>query len=171
MPEGTKSSHRFRSTEDVEVAKIDGARRYTTLYSDSDKVYLMHDETYDQLELPKDMFSDAIPFVTVRGACASLARVCAAHASAVPPRSPQDGQVVMIDTFEGQPLRVNLPEVVDATIDRIEEVQASGLRAGGSKARARLTNGVVVDCPAHVKAGDAIRVNVAERRYVSRASG
>lgn len=88
-----------------------------------------------------------------------------------PPAPPQDGQTVTVDTFEGQPLRVSLPEVVVATVDRVEELQASGLRAGGSKARARLTNGVLVDCPAHVQAGDAIRVNVAERRYVSRATG
>lgn len=81
----------------------------------------------------------------------------------------QDGQQLTVDTFEDVPIRVNLPEIVECEIAKIEGIQATGIRAGGSKAHARLTNGIVLECPAHVQPGDRVRVHVAERRYVSKA--
>ena len=57
LKEGTKTNVRFRSDEKVEKAFLDEAE-YSYLYVQGDDVYLMNDNTYEQIVVNKDIFNE-----------------------------------------------------------------------------------------------------------------
>ena len=74
----------------------------------------------------------------------------------------------MVVLVSDSPVGVALPPTVELTI---EETDPS-IKGGSATARtkpARLTTGLVVQVPEHISTGDRIKVNVEERKFLSRA--
>jgi len=139
---GTKLNERFRSSETVERVRLD-EKDYQFLFADGDQYTFMDQETYEQIALPEEMIGDPHVFL-------------------------QDGMVVSVQSYEGSPISVELPETVVMEIVEADPV-VKGQTAASSYKPAKLTNGVRVMVPPHIASGTRIVVNTADSSYVERA--
>ncbi|MDD9875892.1 MAG: elongation factor P [Magnetovibrio sp.] len=141
--DGTKLNERFRSSEKVERATLE-QREYQYLFSDGDAHTFMDNETYDQVALDSELVGvDQVPYL-------------------------QDGMVVIVESHEGSPLGVQLPNSVVLEVTEADAV-VKGQTASSSYKPAMLENGVKVMVPPHIEAGTRIVVNIAEGSYMERA--
>ena len=83
---GNKTNVRWRTQDTVEKAMVDEAE-CTFLYADGDALTFMNSATFDQFTMARDQVGDAAQFL-------------------------QEGMVVMVETIEGQPVSVTLPQTV-----------------------------------------------------------
>jgi len=139
---GIKTNERFRTQEPVErVQLIDSFMQF--LYSSGDEYTFMDQETFDQYTVKKDMIGDAAAFL-------------------------QDGMICKVQTFEGSPISVELPQTVTLEVVEADPV-VKGQTASASYKPAKLENGVRIMVPPFIEAGTRIVVNTAEGTYVERA--
>lgn len=139
---GTKDNIRLSSSESVERVSLD-TRSCNFLFADDDQLTFMDNETYDQFSLPKDLLGDALPFL-------------------------QDGMTATIETYEGRPISIKLPEKVTMKIVEADPV-VKGQTASSSYKPAILENGVRVMVPPFIETGTRIVVNTTDNSYVERA--
>ena len=62
ISDGVKISERYKTTDQVEKATIE-ERNYTYLYEDGDGYHFMNPETYDQVQVSKDVVGDAAAYL------------------------------------------------------------------------------------------------------------
>lgn len=140
---GNKNNVRFRTQEMVERVRLEQAE-FQYLFNDGADIYtFMNNENYEQIEVKKDIIGNPAAFL-------------------------QDGMVVTIETFEGEPLNVQLPDSVVATIVEAEPV-VKGQTATTSYKPAILDNGVKVMVPPFIESGTRIVVKTEDATYVERA--
>jgi len=140
---GTKLNERFRSSETVERAHLE-QKDFQFLFSEGDMFTFMDSETYDQVALGKDLLGeDQIPFL-------------------------QDNMTVTVESHEGNPIGVQLPDTVSLEVTEADAV-VKGQTASSSYKPAMLENGVRCMVPPHIEAGTRIVVNTADGSYVERA--
>lgn len=142
ISEGTKLNERFRSTETVEKASI-YEKKYTFLYLVGDNLALMDTETYEQIEISKDLLGEQADFL-------------------------QDGMEISVESYGDKPLIALIPKTIIAEIVEAEPV-VKGQTAASSNKPAILDNGVRIMVPPFVKIGDKVVVNTEAREYVERA--
>ena len=142
--DSTKLNERFRASEDVERVRLD-QKEYQYLYADGDIFTFMDQETFDQISLDRDLIGDPAVFL-------------------------QDGMVVTIESYEGDPISVMLPETVVMEVVEADPV-VKGQTAASSYKPASLESGVRVMVPPHIEMGTRIVVNTADNSYVERAKG
>ncbi len=141
--DGTKLNERFRSSENVERVRLD-QKEFQFLYGDGDMFTFMDTETYDQVSLNKDLIGeDQLAFL-------------------------QDGMNVQVESFENEPISVQLPETVTLEVTEADAV-IKGQTAAASYKPAVLENGVRVMVPPHVEMGTRIVISTADLSYVERA--
>ena len=140
--DGRKNNVRFRSAETVERVRLD-TKDFQYLYADGDQLVFMDKDSYEQVQLPKDLIGEAAAFL-------------------------QDGMDVVMELHEERPISVQLPEQIEATIVEADAV-VKGQTASSSYKPAILDNGVRVMVPPHIGAGTKIVVDVYEQTYVRRA--
>jgi len=141
--DGTKLNERFRSSEKVERARLD-QKEFQYLYSDGGICTFMDNETYEQISLNEDQIGeDQVAYL-------------------------QDGMTVIIESHEGDPIAVQLPDTVVLEVTEADAV-VKGQTASSSYKPAVLENGVKILVPPHIEAGTRIVVNTAEGTYVERA--
>ena len=140
--DGTKLNERFRASEDVERVRLD-QKDYQFLFADGDMLTFMDLETYDQTSLAKDMVGEPVAFL-------------------------QDGMTVTIESYEGSPISVSLPETVIMAITEADPV-VKGQTAASSYKPALLENGVRTMVPPHIESGTRVVINTADASYVERA--
>jgi len=141
--DGTKLNERFRSSETVERVRLD-QKAYQFLYKDGEQYTFMDTETYEQITLSEDLIGDdQAPFL-------------------------QDGMEVTVESHEGDPIRVELPEHVVVEVVEADPV-VKGQTAASSYKPARLANGVRTMVPPHIETGMRIVVATADGSYVERA--
>lgn len=139
---GTKYNPRFSSSETVERVHLD-SRPCNFLFADGDMLTFMDNENYEQFTLPKSLLGDSLPFL-------------------------QDGMTVTIESHEGTPLSVALPEKVTLMVAEADPV-VKGQTASSSYKPAILENGVKVMVPPFISAGERIVVNTVDCTYIERA--
>ena len=141
--DGTKLNERFRSSENVERVRLD-QKEFQFLYGDGDMFTFMDTETYDQVSLNKDLIGeDQLAFL-------------------------QDGMNVQVESFENEPISVQLPETVTLEVTEADAV-IKGQTAAASYKPAVLENGARVMVPPHIEMGTRIVINTADLSYVERA--
>ena len=143
LMDGRKTNVRFRSADTVEKVRLD-TKDFQFLYAEGEDLVFMDVETYDQINLPKDLLGDAAAFL-------------------------QDGMTVLLEMYDERPISVQLPEQVEATIVEADAV-VKGQTASSSYKPAILDNGVRVMVPPHIESGTRIVVDVYERSYVGKAN-
>ncbi len=140
--DGTKLNERFRSSETVERVRLD-EHEYQFLFADGEEYTFMDSVTFEQLTLHTDLIGEPAVFL-------------------------QEGMVVSVESYEGSPISVSLPESVIMQIVEADPV-VKGQTAASSFKPAKLENGVRVMVPPHVESGTRIVVNTADATYVERA--
>lgn len=139
---GNKDSIRFKTGEMVERVRLD-QNAATYLFEDGDNQVFMDTTSYEQTMISKELLGDKGAFL-------------------------QEGMEVQIESYEGEPLSVELPANVTATIMETEPV-VKGQTASSSYKPAILDNGVRVMVPPHIDAGTRIVVKTEDASYVERA--
>lgn len=140
--DGTKLNERFRSSETVEKVRLD-EHDYQFLFSSGDDYTFMNNENFEQITLNADLIGEPAVFL-------------------------QEGMTVSVQSYEGSPISVQLPETVVMTIVEADPV-VKGQTAASSYKPAKLENGVRVMVPPHIESGTRIVVNTADATYVERA--
>jgi elongation factor P len=140
--DGTKLNERFRSSETVERVALD-KHDYQFLFADGDDYTLMDQETFEQITINGDLIGEPAIFL-------------------------QEGMKVTVESYEGEPLSVTLPDTVTMKIVEADPV-VRGQTAASSYKPAKLENGVRVMVPPHIENGARIVVNTADSSYVERA--
>ncbi len=139
---GEKNNVRFRTQEMLEQVRLE-QDDFQYLYPEGDGFVFMNAKTYDQMTIAKDIIGPAAAFL-------------------------QEGMVVEIETYEGTPLSVTLPDTIVATIVEADAV-TKGQTATTSYKPAILDNGVKVMVPPFIEAGTRIVVRTEDGSYVERA--
>lgn len=140
--DGRKTNVRFRSAEIVERVRLD-TKDFTFLFADGDQLTFMDKDSYEQVQLPRDLLGEAAAFL-------------------------QDGMDVTMELYEERPISVQLPEQVECTIVEADAV-VKGQTASSSYKPALLENGVRIMVPPHIESGTRVVVDVYEQTYVRRA--
>lgn len=140
--EGTKLNERFRSAEAVERVTLE-VKDFTYLFEQGDSLVFMDQETYEQIELPKDFVGDRAAFL-------------------------QDGMKVTLELYEDRPLGMRMPQQVTLAIIEADPV-VKGQTAANSFKPARLENGLRVMVPPFIANGERIVVSTEDVTYVRRA--
>jgi elongation factor P len=139
---GIKTNERFRTQEMVEkVQLMDHEMQF--LFSSGDEYTFMDQTTYEQMVVQKDIIGDAVAFL-------------------------QESMICNIQTYEGAPLSVELPQTVVLEIVEADPV-VKGQTASSSYKPAKMSNGVRVMVPPFVESGTKIVVNTTDGTYVERA--
>ena len=139
---GSKLNERFRSSETVERVRLE-QKDYQYLYEQGDMLVFMDTESYEQIELPKDFVGERAAFL-------------------------KDGMTVMVDSYEGKPISISLPDQVTLQVVEADPV-IKGQTATSSYKPAVLENGVRVMVPPFVSSGERVVVDTNETTYVRRA--
>ncbi|AVX03318.1 elongation factor P [Maritalea myrionectae] len=139
---GTKLNERFRAAETVEKVRLE-QKDYQFLYAQGDMLVFMDNESYEQLELPIEFVGDRADFL-------------------------QDGMNVTVESHEGKPLGISLPQFVTLAVAETEPV-VKGQTAANSFKPAILENGIKVMVPPFVGQDEKIVVDTNEITYSKRA--
>jgi len=139
---GRKDNVRFRSAETVEKIRLD-TKEFQFLFAEGDALTFMDKDTYDQVQLPRDLLGDAAAFL-------------------------QDGMDVSMELYEERPISVQLPDQIEAVVVEADAV-VKGQTASSSYKPAILDNGVRVMVPPFIGSGTRIVVDVYAQEYVRRA--
>ncbi len=142
LVDGTKLNERFRASETVERARLE-QKKHQYLYAEGDMLTFMDMESYDQISLPADFIGERAAFL-------------------------QDGMTVVVESHEGKPIGVSLPDQVTLEVVEAEPV-VKGQTAASSNKPAVLENGMRVMVPPFVQTGERIVVDTNELTYVRRA--
>jgi elongation factor P len=103
----------------------------------------MDEQTFEQISVDRDLIGESAGFL-------------------------QDGMKVIISSYEGTPVGVELPQTVTLQIVEADPV-VKGQTASSSYKPAKLENGMRVMVPPHIEAGTRIVVNTGDGSYVERA--
>jgi len=141
LKDGINRENRFGSSDKVEKASLE-QHMLEFLYEDGDHLVLMNNETYEQIELNKEVVGDDLVFL-------------------------QPNMQVEVEFHDGTPLSATLPDSVVLEIIETEPVMKNA-NATGSYKPAKLENGVTVGVPPYIESGERIRVKVSERTYIER---
>lgn len=139
---GNKDNVRFRTQETVERVRLE-QEDHQFLFADGDGYHFMNQNTYEQIMISEELLGDNKAFL-------------------------QDGMIVEIETFEGEPLGLQLPTHVTVEIVEAEPV-VKGQTATTSYKPAILGNGTKVMVPPFIEAGTRIVVKTEDGTYVERA--
>jgi elongation factor P len=140
--DGRKLNERFRSAEAVEAVELD-FKTHTFLFEAGEMLTFMDKENFDQIEIAKDFIGERAAFL-------------------------QDGMDVKVESYEGKPISVQLPQNVTLTIVEADAV-VKGQSASSSYKPAKLENGLRVMVPPFIESGTRIVVSTEDVTYVKRA--
>ena len=141
LKDGINRENRFGSAEKIDKVSLE-QHLMEYLYEDGDKLVFMNNETYEQIELAKEILGDDLVFLT-------------------------PNMQVEVEFNEEVPLSVALPPSVVLEIIETEPVMKNA-NATGSYKPARMENGINVNVPPYMEAGEKIRVNTTDRSYMER---
>ncbi|WP_441235968.1 elongation factor P [Bradyrhizobium sp. 930_D9_N1_4] len=142
ISDGVKISERYKTTDQVEKATIE-ERNFTFLYDDGDGYHFMNPETYDQVQVSKDVVGDAAAYL-------------------------QPEMSVKLSTHDVNVVSLALPQRVTLEVVETEPV-TKGQTASSSYKPAVLSNGIRTTVPPHIAVGTRIVVMTEDGSYSERA--
>jgi elongation factor P len=139
---GTKLNERFRSDEGVDEVYLE-KKDFQFLYATGDMLTFMDIDNYEQIELQREFVGERAQFL-------------------------QDGMKVLVQTYEGKPIGIQLPVQVTLKVTEADPVLRGGTAAPSYKG-ALLENGLKIQVPPFIEAGSRIVVSTEDGSYVRRA--
>ncbi len=139
---GSIIDYRFRAEDFVDRAVLDEIE-FEFLYSDPDGYHFMNTETFEQMQLGKDVLGDAVYYL-------------------IP------NTVLKLEFYEGKPMGAVLPDTIDLTVVETEPTLQKATASAVMKP-AKLETGLTIQVPPFITNGDKVKVDTSEARYVQRA--
>ncbi|CAI9108174.1 OLC1v1007720C1 [Oldenlandia corymbosa var. corymbosa] len=139
---GNKVNERLRTDEAIERVYVQ-EKSFNYLYTDDDVIVLVEPDTYTQINVPKELFGDSLPFL-------------------------QEDMTVKLQMYDNQPMSASIPTKVTCTVAEAQ-VPVKGSSVTPQYKKVKLENGLTVQVPGHVLAGEKIIINTSDLSYVSRA--
>ena len=133
----------YRGDDALQEASFD-SKQVQYLYQDGDRYAFMDLENYDQFELFKDDIEECLPFLI----------------------EDMEGIIALIS--EGKVLTLRMPDTIEMQIVECPPAM-KGASATSRTKPATLTTGLIVQVPEYIAAGDTIKIDTRERKYLSRA--
>ena len=143
IKEGTKMNSRFRSSETIEKAFLD-EKKFQYLYSENKNFFFMDQQTYEQLELGKDVISEDQSKYLI------------------------ENNDVIIQFYNEKPVSLQLQEQVVLTVLETEGV-VKGQTAASSYKPAVLEKGIKTTVPQFIEVNDKIVVSTIDDTYIEKA--
>ena len=141
LKDGLNRENRFGSQEKVDRASLE-QHKMEFLYEDGDHLVFMNNETYEQMEVSKEVLGDDLVFLA-------------------------PNMEVELEFHGDQPLSATVPANVVLEIVETSPVMKNA-NATGSYKPAKLENGISVNVPPYIETGEKIRVNTVDRSYMER---
>jgi elongation factor P len=143
VDDGSVQDKTFRAGEKFRPVRTE-TRKMQYLYDSGDSIVLMDTNSYDQLEIPRDVAGDEMRWVTANDTV----------------------DVLFVDE---RVAGVQVPSAVDMTVTQADPGLKGDTASGGGYKPATLESGVTIQVPLFVNEGDRVRVDTRTGEYVSRA--
>lgn len=132
----------FRSGDKVDEADFE-RHKGQFLYADGNNGIFMDLESYDQFEVGEEQFSTLSPYLL-------------------------EGTEVILGLFQGKLVNVDLPMVVELVVTETAPVLKHATAQAQTK-EAILETGLKIQVPPYLEAGEKIKVDTRDGRFISRA--
>ncbi len=139
---GNSFDYRFRSEDRVEKADLE-QHEMEFLYVSGDEFHFMNTDSYEQVGIQRDDLGDAVYYLT-------------------------PNIKLMVEFYEHRPVGVELPITVDLKVVETPPGM-KGATASNSGKPATLETGLQVQVPQFIEAGEVVRIDTAEGKYLERA--
>ena len=137
----TKLNERFRSSENVEKASLN-ENKYNFLYKDENNFFFMDPKSFEQIEIKKEIVGE-------KGKLLS------------------ENLEVSVSFYKESPIMVDLPNQVTCKIE-ITDVALKGQTVSSSYKPATLENGLSIQVPPFIEAGDNIILDTRNLEYIKK---
>ena len=137
----TKLNERFRSSETVEKASLEEIN-YNFLYEDENNFFFMEPKSFDQIEIKKNIIGEKGKLLT-------------------------ENLEVIVIFYNESPISVDLPNQVKCKIETTD-VALKGQTVSSSYKPAILNNGLNIQVPPFIEAGDEVIVDTRNLEYVKK---
>jgi elongation factor P len=139
---GSIIDYRFRAEDFVERAVLDEIE-FEFLYADGEGYHFMNTENFEQIHLAPEILGDAVYYLI-------------------------GNMQIKLEFYEGKPIGVLLPDTVDLKVVETEPTMQKATASAVMKP-AKLETGLTIQVPPFINAGDKVKVDTSEARYVQRA--
>ena len=137
----TKLNERFRSSENVEKASLEETN-FNFLYEDENNYFFMNPKSFEQVEVKKDIVGDKGKLLT-------------------------ENLEVSISFYNENPISIDLPNQVNCKVETTD-VALKKQTVSSSYKPAKLDNGLSIQVPPFIEAGDNIVVDTRNLEYVKK---
>ncbi|KAA3489474.1 Elongation factor P [Gossypium australe] len=147
---GNKVSLRFGPEEPVERVFVE-EKSFTCLYTEKNTAFLIEPETFDQLQVPLDLFGKSAAYLK-------------GHLGL------GEEMKVTLQLYDGRPLTASVPKRVTCTIKETQ-TPMKGVSATPRYKKALLDNGVtvqVLQVPPYLDTGEEIIISTEDDSYLGR---
>ena len=141
LNKNTKLNERFRSSETVEKASLEETT-FNYLYSDEANYFFMDPKTFEQIEIKKETVGDKGKLLT-------------------------ENLQVSVSFYNEKPLSIELPNQVQCKIETTDAA-LKGQTVSSSYKPATLDNGLNIQVPPFIEAGDEILVDTRNLEYIKK---
>jgi elongation factor P len=131
----------FRSGEKIEIVRVE-RRKYQYLYSDGDSLVCMDNETYEQINILKNLFSDGLKYL-------------------------KENEEVEILFNGSEIISVEIPIFINLKVVETEP-GFKGDTATGAVKTAKLETGAQISVPLFINEGDVLKVDTRTGEYSER---
>jgi elongation factor P len=138
---GNNVDYSFKSGEAVEEADLK-REPATFLYQTGNELSFLISSSYETVEVPAEVMGDKISYL-------------------------REGQEVIIQYFNDNPISVDLPVKISFKVIQTDEV-AKGNTVNGVQKEATIETGRIVRVPSFIKQGEKVVINTIEDEYVER---
>lgn len=141
LKSGKVVENSFRLSENIEEVRLEN-KDMQYLYASGDEVVLMDNDTYDQINAPKEMLGDQFKFL-------------------------KEGNPVGVQFLEGDIVTLSLPMFID-----LEVVEAApgvkGDTVSNLQKPVTLETGAEIQVPLFIKEGNILKIDTRDGRYIER---
>ena len=137
----TKLNERFRSSETVEKASLEETK-YNFLYEDENNYFFMDPNSFEQIEIKKNIVGEKGKLLT-------------------------ENLEVVVSFYNELPMLVDLPNQVKCKIETTD-VALKGQTVSSSYKPAVLNNGLSIQVPPFIEAGDEVIVDTRNLEYIKK---
>ena len=137
----TKLNERFRSNETVEKASLEETN-YNFLYEDENNYFFMDPKSFEQIEIKKNIIGEKGKLLT-------------------------ENLQVSVSFYNEEPISVDLPNQVKCKIESTDAV-IKGQTVSSSYKPAVLNNGLDIQVPPFIEAGDEVIIDTRDLEYVKK---
>ena len=137
----TKLNERFRSNETVEKASVE-EMNLNYLYNDENNYFFIDPKTFEQIEIKKDIIGEKSILLS-------------------------ENLEVGINFYNEIPISINLPNQISCKIETTD-VALKGQTVSSSYKPATLNNGLIIQVPPFIEAGDEVIIDTRNLEYIKK---